>query len=604
MPASSSRASPRVLFAPRDPPPLRPDAATDLPRYRAWVDERRRGRLAAAARTPVASRPGPAEAGPGPAITFLLPVEEDDPRQLRRCLGALRAQTDGAWRLRVALIGERRWRVGRPRRPGGGSRGETRTSVARFPSGTAVPDALGALLGHTVTPAVALLSARDELEADAVALLRAALGDADLAYGDEDEIDGAGRLVAPKLKPAWSPDLLLSTSYLGRPVAVRVDALRVVGGICDLPGGDWEHDLVLRVTEGGARVAHVAEVLCHRRAQTPGSGAGRTGTDRGPGDAAVVNALARRGEPCIVAPGLTPGAYRLLRHPPRRTSVSVIIPLRDQPGYLRACVDSLGATAPGDAVDFELVLVDNGSADPETLTLLERLAQRQDVTVLRDPRPFNWASLNNAAAARSGGEVLLFLNNDIEAVRSGWVELLAAQALRSDVAAVGARLVYPDGRVQHVGVVVGLGGAAGHVLAGLSGTDPGYLGMAVLARDCTAVTGACLATRRAVFDEVGGFDEELGLDLNDIDYCLRAAQLGYRVVMEPAAELVHHESPSRGTSGSIPDITRFVDRWENVIRAGDRFLSPNLTRVDSSCALRGPDEESWWQQWRSILSRS
>jgi GT2 family glycosyltransferase len=128
--------------------------------------------------------------------------------------------------------------------------------------------------------------------------------------------------------------------------------------------------------------------------------------------------------------------------------------------------------------------------------------------------------------------------------------------------------------------------------------------MAVLARDCTAVTGACLATRKAVFDEVGGFDEELGLDLNDIDYCLRAAQLGYRVVMEPAAELVHHESPSRGTSGSIPDITRFVDRWENVIRAGDRFLSPNLTRVDSSCALRGPDEESWWQQWRSILSRS
>src|SRR6185437_977764 len=148
------------------------------------------------------------------------------------------------------------------------------------------------------------------------------------------------------------------------------------------------------------------------------------------------------------------------------------------------------------------------------------------------------------------------------------------------VGAVGARLLYPTGQVQHAGLVVGLGGAAGHVLVGLPSDDPGYLGMAVLARDCTAVTGACLATRRSVFDQLDGFDVSLGVDLNDIDYCLRARQLGLRVVYEPAAELVHYESPSRGTSGSVGDIDRFVRRWEAVIAAGDPFLNRHLTRLD------------------------
>ena len=251
----------------------------------------------------------------------------------------------------------------------------------------------------------------------------------------------------------------------------------------------------------------------------------------------------------------------------------------------------------------ELVLVDNGSVEPETFTLLDRVSTRTEVTLVHDPQPFNWAALNNVAAGVAGGDVLLFLNNDIEARRAGWLEALTAHALRPDIGAAGARLLYPNGRVQHVGVVVGMGGAAGHVLAGLPGDQPGYLGMAVLTRDCSAVTGACLATRRGVFEEVGGFDESLGLDLNDIDFCLHARQLGYRVIVEPMAELVHHESPSRGTSGSVDNIARFIDRWESLISDGDPHLNPHLTRVDSSCALRGSDEEGWWLEWRSSLER-
>jgi GT2 family glycosyltransferase len=225
------------------------------------------------------------------------------------------------------------------------------------------------------------------------------------------------------------------------------------------------------------------------------------------------------------------------------------------------------------------------------------------VRVLRDDRPFNWAALNNAAAALATGDVLVFLNNDIEAVSATWLDALCGQAERPAVGAVGARLLYPDHRLQHCGVVIGLGGAAGHLFVGLDETEPGYLAMAVTTRECSGVTGACLATRRETFESHGRFDESLGVDLNDIDYCLRVQHSGLRVLYEPMAELIHHESPSRGTAGDVRDIVHFIDRWKASILAGDPYLNPHLTRVDSSCALRGPGEEEWWQRWHAGLQR-
>jgi GT2 family glycosyltransferase len=281
------------------------------------------------------------------------------------------------------------------------------------------------------------------------------------------------------------------------------------------------------------------------------------------------------------------------------TSVSVVVPFRDQPRFLRTCVDSVRATS-GDVL-VEFVLVDNGTTDPETRTLVERLAGDDDVRVVRDARPFNWAELSNAGARAASGDILLFLNNDIEARRTGWLSALCAHALRPDVAAVGGRLLYPDGCLQHCGVVVGLGGAAGHPLVGLPGVAAGYLGMAVATRECSAVTGACLATRRAVFEELHGFDESLGVDLNDVDFCLRAGTRGYRTLYEPAAELVHYESPSRGTAGGVGDLVRFIERWKEYISEGDPFLNPHLTRADPSCGLVGAHERDAWDQWYSTI---
>jgi O-antigen biosynthesis protein len=280
--------------------------------------------------------------------------------------------------------------------------------------------------------------------------------------------------------------------------------------------------------------------------------------------------------------------------------VSIVIPFRDEPRLLRTCVDSIAATTDMHAA-VELVLIDNGSTDPEMLTLVERLADGAEVRVLRDPRPFNWAALNNAGAREARGDILLFLNNDIEAHRSGWLSALCAQALQADVGAAGARLLYPNRRLQHCGLVIGLTGAAGHVLGGLSEDDPGYLGMATTARECSAVTGACLATRRDVFDLLGGFDEALGVDLNDVDYCLRAEMSGFRTVYEPAAELIHHESPSRGTAGGVGDVLEFVDRWKGYIARGDRYFNPHLTRADQSCGLARPGEKDDWNRWYATL---
>jgi GT2 family glycosyltransferase len=438
---------------------------------------------------------------------------------------------------------------------------------------------------------VALLFPGDVWAPDAVAQLANAVSPRVVAYADEDCRDAGGDHTAPRLKPDYSPDFLLTSGYTGRPLALGADIAQLLAASLGTPDL-LEHDVALRGCAAAERVVHIPEVLCHRLIAPLGPHGADTGQ--------VIAALARRNEAADVAAGETPGTCRVRRSVPVGTTASIIIPFRDEPKFLRACIASIDTTAAG--IHPELILIDNGSVQPETATLVERLAQRDDTTVLADARPFNWAELNNVAARDASGDVLVFLNNDIEAVQHGWLDRLVAQAMRADVGAVGARLLYPDGRLQHCGVVIGLGGAAGHVLIRLDQHQPGYLNMAVCTRECAAVTGACLATRRDVFESLSGFDVTLGIDLNDIDYCLRGQRRGLRVIYEREAELVHHESPSRGTAGDVKDIVRFIDRWKDSIVARDPYLNPNLTRVDSSCALRGPEEEEWWRQWHASLS--
>jgi GT2 family glycosyltransferase len=527
-----------------------------------------------------------------------------DPDDVRRTIERVVSQTTERWSLSVTIVGSSDAAMDGAITEALTAAPPGRVRMHTQPEGTEVAAAYAAAMEESTSPAVAFLEPGDELAPDAVAQLSAALVDADVAYADEDRIASDGLVSAPILKPDWSPELLVSWCYLGRPVALRVAPVVTAGGIRSVLDGDWEHDLLLRVTERTPRVAHVPDVLCHRR-----------GAARSAGPAAVVDTLSRRGERARVEPGPLPSTWSVRRTRgvgAGRTTLSAIVPFVDSTTLLRRCAESLRAGAadseagadPDRGIDLELVLVDNGSTEPETATVVEMLVDRLSpdvhVVVRRDARPFNWSALNNAAAAGSRGEVLLFVNDDVQGGTPGWMELLVAQALRPEVGAVGARLVYPNGQLQHAGIVLGLAGAAGHVLAGLEPGKPGYLGLAALARDVSAVTGACLATRRDVFEQLGGFDEALGLDFNDVDYCLRARRRGLRVVFEPGAELVHLESPSRGTSLSEETAAAFMARWGALVEGGDPFYNRRLSHVDFSAAL----DEPWPVLTRRLRSRA
>jgi len=545
--------------------------------YRAWIEAR--------GRRPVAGGDAGTTGLPddGPLMTVVVAPVDTAPEHLDRCIRSVIVQTYRSWELLVC----------------GG----------RYGSGDApVPDALAdprvqwigttdrcVASGSFVVP----LGADDVLEAGALARLAAEAGDpeVDVVYSDEDGLDGAGRRCRPVFKPDWDPDLLLAYPYLGDAVAYRRSLLDRLG--IALPvDASARYDVALQVTEAARSVRHVPEVLYHAgapRVDPDGVpvGAGAHETD---GHRAVVDALVRQRVDADVGHGPRPGWYDVRRavHGPAR--VSVIVPFRDQAGLTRTCIDSLDR-APGHPV-HEVVLVDNGSVEPETTVLRRLLEHRPSTRVLDYPGVFNWAAINNMAASVCTGDMLLFVNNDIEATSEGWLQALVEQGQRGDVGAVGARLLYPDGHIQHVGVVLGIEGLAAHLFARKPPDRVAYLGWDLAVRSWTAVTGACMLVRREVFEELGGFDEGYPVAFNDVDFCLRLRDAGYRVLVTPRAELTHSESVSRGLSGYGADVQRFLARWGTTLRADDPFFNPNLSREVPWCALRGPDED---RAWRSTL---
>jgi GT2 family glycosyltransferase len=572
----------RVLFAHRILPALRPDVAQDPRPFSDWVQRREVRRHHQFVGRPDAE-----------SLHLIMIIAGEPLPETVRTLHALQNQTTTRWTLTVVV--QNTWQTAFTAllSVSGIQRTSQRVRVEGVDDTASPAHMLGQGLAANAGTNLSLLFPGDVWAPDAVAQLASSLSARTVVYADEDVIATTGDHIDPRLKPVYSPDFLLSSAYIGRPLAIGSDiALALTPTVDGISG--LEHDLALRACEVADNVVHIPEVLCHRLVESA-DGTRVPGLDIDH----VIAALARRDVAAEVTGGPRAGTYRVRRHPREEPTVTIIIPFRDEP---RLCIESIDATQGARSVDF--VLVDNGSVQPETQTLLERLSRREDMRVLPDARPFNWSELNNAAAELASGEVLLFLNNDIEAQEPGWIDLLVAQAMRPELGAVGARLLYPDRRLQHGGVVIGVGGAADHIQAGLGVDEPGYLNMAISTRECAAVTGACLATRREVFASLKGFDESLGVDLGDIDYCLRAQRIGLKVLYEAGAELIHHESPSRGFAGGGRDIKNFIERWQSSILAGDPYLSPNLTRVDSSCTLRGADEEKWWHQWYAEFSRT
>jgi len=423
---------------------------------------------------------------------------------------------------------------------------------------------------------------------------------AQLLYSDEDKLADGERLHSPYFKTDFDPLLLLGQNYVCHLTTVRRDLVARLGGLRSEFDGSQDWDLVLRVSEVVARedVVHIPLVLYHWRSHegstSQTSAAKPWALDAG--RRAVAAALVRRGVDAEVADvggtGFAEVRFALATPAP---VVSILIPTRDGT-YIERCVDSVLART--EYPDFEVVIIDNGSVAASTRQLFERLGDR--VRVLRDDRPFNYSALHNAAVPQTRGEVIVMLNDDTEVLEGHWLTAMVAQLSQSGVGAVGARLIYPDGRVQHAGVVLGPNALAGHVGQFQSRHDRGYFGRMALASEFQACTAACLAIRRSTWDAVGGFDEDLRVAFNDIDFCLRVREAGEQVTYTPRAELVHYESATRGDDQTGEAYVRFMgevlwmrDRWGLQI-LHDPYYNPNLARGHRLFELAYPPRVSPW----------
>ena len=557
--------------------------------YAAWI--RRADTLDAAERRRIAAEVAAWEAPP--LISVLMPVHDPAPKVLRTALRSVQAQLYPYWELCVVDDASTDPRI--PQLLARFAAADPRIRVARRAENGHIARATNDAAAAARGTFCAFLDHDDALPVHALyEVARAIRANPDLVliYSDEDKVDRRGNRFDPHFKADFDRELLYAQNYINHLTVVRTEAFRAVGGLRPGFEGSQDHDLLLRLTDrlDPARIRHIPAVLYHWRAAS-GSG---TFSDRA---SARTEAARLRALDEIVAPwgGRAErgpaGFNRLVRPiPDPAPRVSVIIPTRDRAELLRVTLDGLfGRT---DYPTIEVVVVDNDSREPETRALFAEYRDDPRLRVVAVPGAFNFSDLSNRGAAAATGSVLLFLNNDVEVVEPGWLRELVSIALVPDVGAVGAKLLYPDGTVQHGGVILGIGGVAGHSHLGVDGDAPGYFGRMTVAHEASAVTGACLAMRADVFAAVGGFNaQDLKVAFNDVDLCLRVREAGYRIVWTPFATLVHHESKSRGQEDTPEKQARFERevavmqaRWGAQLRA-DPYYNINLSRISGHYRL-------------------
>lgn len=424
----------------------------------------------------------------------------------------------------------------------------------------------------------------DELTPDALGEIALYLKDhpeTDFVYSDDDKINTQGQRYAPQFKPDWSPELLLSYMYMGHVCAVRRTIFEQVGGIRVGFEGSQDYDFALRATEKCRHVGHLPLVLYHWRAiegSTATSGAAKP-ESFATAKKALQEALERRDLNGRVyqpewAQKVSCGIFAY-HFPDDGPSVSVIIPTKNQLLLLRECIGSLKKTT---YKNYQIVIIDNESDEPETLDYLSSIPH----TVLKignEGQGFNFAAINNRAAEQVDSDYLVFMNNDVEVISPDWLSQMVGFANSSKVGAVGARLLYPDGRIQHAGVVHGLHhGLAGHAFKLAPNWDNGYLSYTKVSRNYSAVTAACLLTPRKLFLDSGGFDSDhFAVAYNDADYCYRLVEAGYRCVYCSTAELFHKEGTTRGFKDNPQEIAAFKRKYASKV---DPFYSPHLSLAD------------------------
>lgn len=538
--------------------------------YQTWIARNR-----APTTAPAAARETP--------ITLLMAVGPDTPaKRLKSAVGSVLDQTNGAWRLRIALVGLAEPQVHLP--------ADARLTTRRFDPGTAPAVALNAIAADVDTDIVAFLNPLDRLGPNALAAVAEALREGGAAaYTDEDRIGLTGSRSQPSFKSKFDYERLLSHNYIGGLFAIRAAQWRRLGGFRPEYDGIHFHDLLLRLSESVARseILHVPGVHYHRRKAPRALDADRRAALR---RKLVTEHLERRQRRPRVQPG--PVNRLVWPLPQPAPKVRVIVPTKDRPDLLGPC--AAGVLNATDYPSIELVIVDNGSKTDAARAQIRQLAEDPRVSVLERSGPFNFSALCNAAAAGFHEGLLAFVNDDVLIVEPGWLKELVGLALRPTVGAVGAKLFYPDGRIQHAGVVLGLGseGAAGHEFRGAAFDEVGPQSRLVVTREVSAVTAGCMVVDAAKFHSIGGFDEQaFAVSFNDVDLCLRLSAQGWRALWTPHARLIHLESASRkrapdsaALQRQAKEATSLRQRWAEQIAASG-YYHPALSRADETFSL-------------------
>ena len=420
--------------------------------------------------------------------------------------------------------------------------------------------------------------------------------DCDVLYSDEDKLDMDGKaLFDPHFKPDFNPDLLTSVNYICHLFVVKKELLDRVGGFRQEFDGAQDYDFIFRCTEQAKEIVHIPHVLYHWRCHQ-GSTASNPESKMYAFEAGARAIMAHYERMGIAAEkvekGVDYGIYHTTFKIKGEPLVSIIIPNKDHSRDLDVCVRSI--LEKSTYRNLEFIIVENNSTEPETFAYYEEMEEKHPAFhVVTWKEGFNYSAINNFGASFAKGEYLLLLNNDTELLEPDSIREMLGFCQREDVGIAGARLLYADDTIQHAGVVIGFGGIAGHTFIGLHKAENSYFHRAMCAQDYSAVTAACLMTKKSVFEAVGGLSTELAVAFNDIDYCMKVRALGKLVVYAPYATLYHYESKSRGLEDTPEKVARFnrevaifIKKWPDIIKNGDPYYNPNLTLRKSNFALR------------------
>lgn len=532
-----------------------------------------------------------------PLISVLTPVYNTDPRWLRAAIESVRRQAyqncehilvDDASTSAATIAALREFE------------GDPRIRILRLPANSGISAATGAALAEARGEFVALLDHDDELAPDALAEIVRWINahpESDVIYSDEDKIEPDGRRSDPFFKPDWSPEHFLHCMYTCHLFVARRALVEEAGGFRKGYEGAQDYDLMLRLMERTTRIGHVPRILYHWR-KTPESTASAQSAKPWAGDSgqrALADCIRRRNLDAEVLPGGAMGLFRIRRRIAGEPLVSIVIPTAGRLKDVEGVATDLLAQSIASIVErtayrnYEFILIaDEAGVQASTLRALE--GTRHRILTHRAEGPFNFSRKINEGAAAAAGEHLLLCNDDLEAIDDEWLSAMLEYSQDSEIGAVGAKLLYPDGRLQHVGMILGVGDIAAHAFHQHPGGFAGYFGSVIGPRNYSAVTAACLMTRRSVFIEVGGFDEAFPIDFNDVDYCLRVRRAGYRIVYTPYARLLHHESASFGARQQDPaGIAEMKRRWAKELER-DPYYNPHLTREFADYRLRPPLE--------------